>query len=227
MLLIAKTALADDVNPPMPVPVGRVVWVKGSLTAVMPNKEERKLQRLSIIYLHDMLITDPQTYAQVVFTDNTLMTFRPGTKFYVDQYTFHPGKNKLNIGTSVMDLIEGGFRTITGLIAKTNPPSYQIRTPVATIGVRGTDYTVALAKNGELFIGYYAGEPCVTSVKKGSVEMCLDTKTPYANISVGGVVTGLTEQPGILQEKLEIIPAKIALFNTGVSGTVTSFCISQ
>ena len=41
-------------------------------------------------------------------------------------------------------LLKGGFRSISGLIGKVNHDEYQVNTPVATIGIRGTDYLVAI-----------------------------------------------------------------------------------
>jgi len=41
-------------------------------------------------------------------------------------------------------LLKGGFRSISGLIGKINHDEYQVTTPVATIGVRGTDYLVVI-----------------------------------------------------------------------------------
>lgn len=226
-----QTTYAD---PPLPTPVGRVVWIKGILKAVMPNKEERKLQQTSLIYLKDTLITDANTQAQIVFTDQTLMTFRPNTNFYIDQYEYHAKPKNGSVGTYVMNLIEGGFRTITGLIAKNKPSDYQVNTPVATIGVRGTDYAVYI-KNGEMYVGYFSGSPCVKN-KQG--EQCLDPNVRYVRVpSPQSPPVPVKEQPAVLKETLDIIPAKIAPFtgydsggsggsgSIGSGGTVSSFCI--
>lgn len=214
-------------DPPLPTPVGRVVWVKGNLKATMPNKEQRVLQKTSLIYLQDTLTTDSNTEAQIVFTDNTLMTFKAGTKFYVDQYDFNPKATKKgSVGKYIMTLIEGGFRTITGWISKTNPNDYQVHTPVATIGVRGTDYA-AYYENGEMLVNYYQGSPCVTN--KGGT-LCLSEKTPYARVpSATAKPVPLTQQPSIFKEKLTIIQAKIAPFTAPIprGGVINSFCITQ
>lgn len=218
-------------DPPLPTPVGRVVWIKGTtLKAVMPNKEIRLLQKLSVIYLHDILITDDKTQAEIVFTDNTLMTFRPGSQFSIDQYATYKKNKSGSVGKYIMSLIEGGFRTITGLIAKSNPSDYQVNTPVATIGVRGTDYAVYV-KQGQVYVGYYTGKPCVKSKKQGA-ELCLDNNTPYAYVPTAELPPQpLTQQPDVFKEKLEVTPAKISGFGTmpgaGKSGTISSFCISQ
>ena len=212
-----------------------MVWVSGdSFKAIMENKEERLLQKTSVIYLHDLLQTNDKTQAEVVFTDNTLMTFHTDSKFSVDNYSFQGKDKKGSVGKSVMSLIEGGFRTVTGLIAKNNPSDYAVNTPVATIGVRGTDYTVQL-KNGELFIGFTKGQPCVTS-KNGKSQLCLDNKTPYAKVaSATSAPEGLTTKPEVLSQDLKVVNATIAGFGTvgGVGGggskgsAITSFCISQ
>lgn len=217
-----------------PTPVGRVVWVKGdSFKAMSASNEQRVLQKTAEIFLHDTLLTDENTQAEIVFTDNTLMTFHPGSKFTIDNYAYKPGE-KGSVGKSVMSLIEGGFRTITGLIAKSNPSDYAVHTPVATIGVRGTDYTVQL-KGGEMYIGFNHGSPCVKS-NKNSSELCLDEKTPYAKVaSAESAPQGLQQKPAVFKDETEVTPAKIAGFGSVGSGgaggsrggTTTSFCISQ
>lgn len=223
-------------DPPLPTPVGRVVWVKGTLTATMENNEQRILQKMSVIYLHDVLSTDATSQAQIVFTDESLMTFYPNTKFSIDKYVYEQ-KKKGSVGTYVMSLIEGGFRTITGLIAKNNPSDYRVNTPVATIGVRGTDYAVYLKKDGQLYVGQYKGKPCVIGKKSG--EVCLDDMKSYAYVqNANSAPVPISQQPDVFREKLEVLPFSISPFSGGVTtsqgrsntsrgGPITSFCISQ
>lgn len=229
LLFIAFLALWQPsyADPPLPTPVGRVVWVKGTLNAVMDNKEKRTLQKTSVIYLHDTLITDPLSQAQIIFTDNTLMSFRENTTFEISQYQYKP-KSK-SAGKFIMNLIEGGFRTLTGFIAKQNPDDYQVNTPVATIGVRGTDYAVYV-HHGELYIGYYSGKPCVKSLKKVSpTTLCLDKNGKYARVGGPGEdPVPLSEQPEQLKVDLAMVPATIDPFggDGGLSsGGMSSFCI--
>ncbi|MFZ2314807.1 MAG: FecR family protein [Gammaproteobacteria bacterium] len=214
-------------DPPLPTPVGRVVWVKGILTAEMDNNEKRILQKQSVIYLKDSLITDDKTQAQVVFSDNTLLTFREGTQFKIDEYKFEAGVKKGSVGKYVVSLIQGGFRTITGLIAKNKPSDYKVNTPVATIGVRGTEYAVAYT-NGELDIGYYHGTPCVSG--KDNKKTCLSEKDKYAKVGKDGNVMLSNNRPTSLEQDLTIEPASIAPFtapwvNKNSGGPITSFCI--
>lgn len=223
-LFFLEPAFAQD--PPLPTPVGRVVWVKGVLTAVMPNNEQRTLQKTSVIYLKDTLLTDKNTQAQIIFSDNTMMTFRPETRFYIDQFKFNPEAKKGSMGQYVMRLIEGGFRTITGLIGKDNPKNYQVNTPVATIGVRGTDYTV-FVHNGELYIAFYSGIPCV---KNDKGQLCLDKYNRYLKVDGDSAPEYLGDEPWMFKDKLEITPSSISPFSKtarSTSGVISSFCITQ
>lgn len=217
-------------DPPLPTPVGRVVWVNGTLVATMENKEKRILQKTSVIYLHDTLSTDKLSQAQVVFTDNSLMTFANSTVFSIDNYKFKSSSKLKSAGKYIMTLITGGFRTITGLVAKGDPNNYEINTPVATIGVRGTDYAVSF-RNGELYIAYYKGTPCVTGKDLAKTTVCLDKDHPYAKVGAKGQApTYVTTQPDDFKEQLKIVQATLAPFegNSGggnSSGQITSFCI--
>jgi hypothetical protein len=210
-------------TPPTPPPatalivVAKVVWVKGNFKAES-NQKERVLEKSSLIYLHDTLITGNNSQAQIVFTDSTLMTFRENSKFLVDKYSFDPQVKKGSAGKYIMNLIEGGFRTITGLIAKNNPDDYQVNTPVATIGVRGTDYA-AYVRDGQLDVAFYKGMPCVTS---GGTTECLDDKTPYASVpKLGAVPVKTAKQPVVFKQKLDIVPAAPPPATKPVSGATS------
>lgn len=45
---------------------------------------------------------------------------------------------------SVLRLVKGGLRAVTGLIGRETRTQYQVLTPVATIGIRGTDFLAAI-----------------------------------------------------------------------------------
>lgn len=240
-------------DPPLPTPVGRVVWIKGTLKAVQPNKEERTLVKMSVIYLHDTLETSDNSQAEIVFTDNTLMTFYPNSKVAIDQYAYKLKAVNGSAGKQVTNLIEGGFRTITGVIAKTNNSDYTVNTPVATIGVRGTDYAVRL-QDGHLYAAWYAGKPCLTSKpeetgagnnqnsnqnsnqnnekKPAAKELCLDSKTQFAEVpGAGQPPIPLQQMPDALKEKLNVQASKISPFGAqgmrAKGGIITSFCITR
>jgi hypothetical protein len=230
--------------------VARVVWVKGAFSATMPGSAEaRPLKMAANIYMNDTLITDAKSEAQIIFTDNSSMTFRPETKLYINEYNYVPKAKddksaKKSTGKYIMDLVTGGFRTITGLVAKDNPNDYQVNTPVATIGVRGTEYSLVYKQGQDLYIKRYTGEPCMTNgagagsgsgkdvnavspVKVGgggasqtnsSNEVCLDEAKQYgyvANANTSPVA--IVEQPEVFRTDVEIVPVNFS--NTSASQT--------
>lgn len=208
------------------VPIGKVVWVKGSFLAIMPNHEKRQLKKDGFIFKGDTLITDDKSQAQIVFSDTSLMTFREGTKFEIKEYDYKPEEKKSgSVGKYFMNLIEGGFRTITGLIPKANPKDYSVQTPVATIGVRGTDYSVYLQKGGGLFIGQLKGAPCVSTEASGE-PLCLDEKNQYAKVDESsGVPIPLSQRPEVFDQPLTIVPVRNVSFAPNAGVRPSSFCI--
>lgn len=217
---------------PLPTPIGRVVWVKGTLAAVMQNGEKRDLKRTSIIYLHDTMVTDEKSQGGIVLTDRTLMTFKENTKMSLDKYDFKPDEKK---GSFAANVAQGGFRTITGIIGKQNPDDYEVKTAVATIGVRGTDYQLVVWK-GKTYVGNYKGKPCLTNrptdpTKKGK-EVCLDGKNKYGAVEDPNAdPVAMETAPAPLGGKLKISDAQMGSFKGRSSGStggaITSFCITQ
>lgn len=213
-------------------PVGRVVWVKGSFSAIGADKVVRSLERAGIFYEKDTLVTGAGSEAQVVFSDNSLMTFTGDTHFRVDQYNLKPTGG----GNYVMSLAEGGLRTVTGTIASQQPDNYKIKTPVATIGVRGTEFT-AYYKNGRLFVGRIKGKPCVFDLIK-HIQICLTPQQPYVIVIAGEGSSVSTDMPRELNDEdgLIIVPAMIqpnppgggfgGSGPNGPGGQVSGFCVS-
>lgn len=203
-------------------PIGLVVWVKGAVKAALPNQQPRSLSRRSPIYVQDTIMTATAGTGEVVFTDNSIVSLSADTTFKIDEYKFGkdvpPGKSKY-----VASLVKGGFRTITGLIPKDNSDNYAVNTPVATIGIRTTDYRASYV-NGQLYVGFKHGTPCVSN-KKGT--LCLSDTTPYASVSGGGAPQGTTQKPDAFQQDISIVPASITTGGPGTGGsqTVSGFCL--
>ncbi len=142
-----------------PQPAGQVLLVAGKLAAQQPNQKTRLLKRGAPFYTADTLTTSDDSEAQLRFTDGTLVAMRPDSAVKIEQYQFSntqtAGKNKAFAYT--VSLIQGGFRSISGAIAKADPDSYKIKTSVATIGVRGTEFSLAIDASGGLGAGIYTG----------------------------------------------------------------------
>lgn len=192
--------------------VGRVVWVKGTMTAKQPEEEPRILKKHSNLYMGDELVTQDKTTSQIIYTDDSSVTFRANTTYKINDYEYVPKDQRKNDekpkGKYVMDLVKGGFRTVTGIVAKENPDDYKVVTPVATIGVRGTEYSVVYEKGKELFIKRYEGDPCVTggSSKEDQKTLCLDQDVEFGAVKDGEQPVALGEQPDVFTYDVEVVP---------------------
>lgn len=96
---------------------------------------------------------------QIGFIDGGKISLQPDTIYKINQYTFSGSQDGTEYAFT--ELIKGGLRAISGLIGHQTPDRYQLATPVATIGIRGTQFT-AIFLNNKL----------VMTTQQGSVDVC-------------------------------------------------------
>jgi len=118
--------------------------VSGVLVARKPDGSSTILALQSRVEAGDLLATAQDTYARVKFIDGSEVTLRPNSQLRIDAFKFD--KQTPNQDSALFSLIKGGLRTITGLLGKRNPNSYEMRTVTATIGIRGTNYGLLLCQ---------------------------------------------------------------------------------
>jgi len=123
--------------------IGKVIINVGKLSAENRGAT-RQLNRRSEIYRGDTLATGGRSLTQIRLSDGALLSLRPHTSIRIAQYSY----NGTEDGTekSIIELLKGGFRTITGAIGHINKQNYQIKTSMATIGIRGTHYSLVLCQ---------------------------------------------------------------------------------
>jgi hypothetical protein len=98
----------------------------------------------------DTISTLSDSEVQLQMADGALFIVRERTRVTITEYVADGGSGD----KSLMDLAEGALRAITGWIGAYNRNSYRIRTPLVTIGVRGTDH-----EPSHIPIGDPRGEP--------------------------------------------------------------------
>ena len=117
---------------------GMVTRLSGPLLAKKADGSVKVLGLRSEIESGDTLVSEKNTYAQIKFVDNSEITLRPGTTFKVEHFSFD--ENKPEADNASYSLVKGGLRSITGLMGKRNKEKFSLRTPTATIGIRGTTF---------------------------------------------------------------------------------------
>jgi hypothetical protein len=109
--------------------------VQGTVWAQQTTSERRQLTSRSLVFPKDIITTEKNSLAKIIFTDNTQFDLSENTVFEVSRYQYDQNSRSDAISTR---LLKGTFRFISGLIAKQKPDSMEVNLPVATIGIRGT-----------------------------------------------------------------------------------------
>jgi hypothetical protein len=134
--LLASLLLA----PLLALAQGTVQHLSGTLSAQRPDGTARLLSEKSTVREGDVVTTGGNTYAQIRFTDGGRITLRPDSQIRIEGYRFEekaPEKDSF-----LFALVKGGMRAVTGLISKRGDrDAYRLRTPTATVGIRGTDFS--------------------------------------------------------------------------------------
>ena len=131
-LATSPLAIAQDSS-------GMVVASRGEVIA-MSNGGSRELKQGDFVYVNDEIMTSNRSFAVLQFTDGAKVTVRPDSTMIIEQYLYAGNDSD----EATLNLVEGGLRVITGAMAKTNPENYKVRTPVALMGVRGTEFSIML-----------------------------------------------------------------------------------
>ena len=124
-------AIAPDIT-------ARVALLAGQVVASDRTGTSRPLSVGSAIYQGDIVETRAQSHALLVFLDEGRVTVQPDTRLAVEQFRYEPARAEQ--GVSVLRLLRGGMRALTGLLAKAHPPGYQVQTAMGTVGIRGTGF---------------------------------------------------------------------------------------
>ena len=124
------------------------------------GETEKGLQTItagSAVYAEELVRTGNSGKAQLLFADRTNLTVAPMTKIRLDKFVYDPAGGAQ--GNVVVVATEGSFRFITGILPHED---YSIKTPYATMGIRGTEFIVVIG-NG-LKIQVISGVVVVTTI---------------------------------------------------------------
>ncbi len=143
------------------------------------------------IFLRDDVVTNTELETvidgrlDVKFVDNTQLIVGSSSKVKVDRFVFDPSKSS---GDVALNVSKGLMRFVSGRMAS---QSYKVRTPTATLGVRGTDFVVAVAEDGSTTVSVISGEVEMTSGSgdSGGVGAGSTGSTSGASVSVSQTVS--------------------------------------
>lgn len=141
--------------------------------------------------MNDIVVTE-KSNTILTFEDNTSVKMTEQSKLVIDDFVYDPnkGSGKLSVKVAL-----GTARYASGQIAKNNPQSVNVKTPTATIAVRGTDFTMTVDELGRSLIILLPScddKGCVT----GAISVSNDSGTVYLDTAYQAtLVTSLNSMP--------------------------------
>lgn len=180
-------------------PVAEIRFASGAGT--ISNGDDgsmRPVAKGDKVFSGDVISSGPTTYINVKFIDGSFVLIRPKSRFQIEDFQMAGASTKPAAATAkpgptpsaatpaasgsraFFRLLKGGFRTVSGTIGKLNRNDYRVSTAVATIGIRGTDYSAVVCDaacaadpvvRGEITEGYVAEGGLVATVETGGIDV--------------------------------------------------------
>ena len=186
-LLLMTTHYSSYAN----IAAGKTILAKGKVEAQhQASKEKRPLRRRSEIFDVDNIITGDKSKAQFSMSDGGLITLKENTEILISNYKFNPEAGE---SSATLEIISGGLRSIRGLIKKSGG-DYQIKTPVGSIGIRGTHFAVEVIDDEVLF-AVYSGNIDVELADQTTLSLGSSEDFSFASVNNRGVVTRMIQAP--------------------------------
>jgi hypothetical protein len=121
--------------------IGAAVRIVNLVTAEYAT-DQRRLATGDNVRQDDLIEVSTDGTGEIRLRDNTQLALGPGSRLLLDEFVYTPD---ISGGAIVLNLVKGAFRFVTGIAAK---PAYVIRTPTASITVRGTIFDVYVQPSG-------------------------------------------------------------------------------
>jgi len=137
------------------LPAGSAIEIKNVVTGRIA-KDKRQLEIGVPVHVNETIEATRDSRGEFELRDETKLVVASGARLVLDKFVYDPDATP---GAVVLNLSKGAMRFVTGKSAKEN---YEIKTPVATIGVRGTVFDAFVSSDDELAV----------LLLEGAVEIC-------------------------------------------------------
>ena len=141
--------------------IGNVELIREWAWGTPPEGAKETLYRTDTAETNELVETIVNGALHLQFLDQTSLRLGSASQVTLDRFVYDPDTGA---GEMVLDLGEGVFRFITGKLDKRG---IQLRTPVALIGIRGTDLVVRVGADGTTTVYMFRGSSVVTALRGG------------------------------------------------------------
>ena len=186
--------------------VARVEFSIGQVSGIDGAGKRRRLVKGSTLSAGDTVRT-ARGRAQIRFTDGGYTSLQPNTVFRIDDYHYDAKKKEESV--SFFSLLKGGLRTITGVVGRLRKKAYQLRTPVATVGIRGTEYLAVVGNSLTVHVG------------EGEIEVCSNVACTAFGAHQTGYVASAGSRAVLAEHPPSLAPPQerqVYAYNGGYQG---------
>jgi hypothetical protein len=145
--------------------IGAAAAVRNQVMGARSGGQEGPLAVGNPVYQNQTISTGANSVAQLLFTDQTTLSIGQRSQVTLDRYVYDPGR--ATGGGATVSMARGAMRFVSG---SQDPRNYQVRTPVATIGVRGTIVDLLLME-GRMFAILDEGRAIFTLADGDTIEL--------------------------------------------------------
>jgi hypothetical protein len=176
--------------------VGSITEIAGANAQIERSKSKLDAGKGTGVEMNDKIST-AKTKLGITFEDKTRVQITEQSRLVIDDFVYDP-KNK-DAGKMAMKVAIGTVRYASGQVAKNDPQKVAIKTPTASIAVRGTDFTMTVDEVGRSLVillpscppNYKKQEECVV----GEIEVSTDAGAVIMNQAFQATVAASSAQP--------------------------------
>lgn len=186
LLFITLYSLAHAAEPR---DIGRAVEITNDVTAAEENEAKRKLVTQDPVREREVLEAALNSRGEFILADDTKLVLGPTARLVLDEFVYEPNRTANNKVT--VNFVKGAFRFISGGSGR---QAYEIKTPLASLGIRGTKLDGFVADDGRmaLLLHQVAGEStevevCSTVTLQRNCEL-LHSRCHVVYVTPGGTV---------------------------------------
>jgi hypothetical protein len=175
VLVMLAVAFANEEMARAAETIGTAAIVENKVTGAVDNAAAPvPLKRGDGLFQNERVETAADAKAQLLFADQSALSMAPNSTVVLDKFVYDP---KPNVGTVVLDTVAGAFRFVGGTADTVAGSTYTVKTPVGTIGIRGT-----------LFEWEVTGDYLSAVLHEGAVDVCLASQACVALTEPGTYV---------------------------------------
>ncbi len=183
-ILTSVSLLLAIAGPVHAADAGTVSFASGTVSA--ERQPAVALAKGDVVRVEDFVITGDASRAQLMMIDGARIAIRPNSRLRIEEYAYAPavaaaGSSVVTTGagdSSVISLVKGGFRAITGAIGQQNTSNYKVRTAVGVLGIRGTTFAMLFCSGD---CDGIAGVPSGTTAPNGLYIMVSEGTIVFSN----------------------------------------------